>query len=69
MSWKEYEELLNLVDNLKEKAGIVSRLFPEGLPLNLEELNTVEKEAIKAFCDAWSALQAFRTKHPLLGAS
>jgi hypothetical protein len=70
MSWKDYEELQEVLDNFKEKTVIVSRLFPDGFPLSLEGLNTVEKEeAYRAFCEAWQALQAFVTKHPLLGAS
>lgn len=70
MDCKECEQLLALVEDLRTKAYGLGKVFPNGLPIGIEELEGTEQEkACRDFDEAWIALSIFRKNHPSLGVS
>ena len=63
-----YEQLGELLENLKTTMTNLTKVFPSGIPRSPEEIVSVpQKEAFNEFNRAWQALLAFRSRHPLLG--
>ena len=63
-----YEQLGELLENLKTTMANLAKVFPIGIPRSPEEIVSVPQEdAFNEFNRAWQALLAFRSRHPLLG--
>lgn len=66
MNLTEYQELMKLLGDIRDKVAFLSRLFPSGLPTTRDvELGPAQKKALKDIDEAWSN---FRERAKILGA-